>query len=59
LELYNHPFHEPYLGLRSIDITSDWRAIYEDKNEGEEKVALFVLIGTHDQLYGKGRKLLN
>ncbi len=49
LQLNNHPLNEPYLGLISIDVTSDWRAIYQEKNEGEKEVALFVLIGTHDQ----------
>ena len=46
---------EPYLGSRSIDITSDWRAVYEEKTEGEEEVALFVLIGTHEQLFKNKR----
>lgn len=28
LELNNHPLREPYQDLRSIDITSDYRALY-------------------------------
>lgn len=53
LALNNHFLHEPYQGLRSIDITADWRAIYEDKYEGAEVIAYFVMLGIHDELYGK------
>lgn len=52
-ELDNHPLRKPYVGSRSIDITADWRAVYQEENEDGDKVALFVLIGTHDQLYKK------
>lgn len=55
-QLNNHPLKREYQGLRSIDITADWRAIYEEKHEGEEETAYFVLIGTHKQLYGKSEK---
>lgn len=55
LELSNHSLREPYLGLKSIDITSDWRAVYKEKKEGGEEVALFVLIGTHKQLFKNKR----
>lgn len=55
-QLNNHPLKREYQGLRSIDITADWRAIYEEKHEGEEETAYFVLIGTHKQLYGKSGK---
>jgi len=27
--------------------------VYKEENEGEEEVALFVLIGTHEELYKK------
>ncbi|MBI2018226.1 type II toxin-antitoxin system mRNA interferase toxin, RelE/StbE family [Candidatus Daviesbacteria bacterium] len=50
-ELDNHLLKEPYQGLRSIDITANWRAIYAEKSEGEVVVVYFVLLGTHDQLY--------
>jgi mRNA-degrading endonuclease YafQ of YafQ-DinJ toxin-antitoxin module len=43
---------EPYEGLRSIDITNDYRAIYEEVPSGTETIAYFSLIGTHDELYG-------
>lgn len=55
LELNNHPLEREYKGYRSIDITADYRAVFEVKYEGEE-VAYFTLLGTHEQLYGKGRK---
>ncbi len=57
LQLDNHPLREGYQGLRSIDITADYRAIYKETEIGEEIVAYFVLFGTHDQLYGKVRKV--
>ena len=30
LQLNNHSLKEPYLGCHSIDITADFRAIYEE-----------------------------
>ncbi len=53
LELNNHLLKKPYSGLRSINITSDWRAIYQEKSTNGEIVAFFILIGTHQQLYKK------
>jgi addiction module RelE/StbE family toxin len=50
-QLRNHPLHGKYIGKRSIDITSDWRAIYEEKREGEDIIAYFIALGTHSQLY--------
>lgn len=50
-QLRNHPLHGMYLGKRSIDITADWRAIYEEKLEGEAIIAYFIALGTHSQLY--------
>lgn len=55
LELNNHLLKKEYTGLRSIDITGDWRAAYEEIQEAdqEDPTAYFVKIGTHDQLYTK------
>lgn len=52
-ELNNHALKYGLEGYRSIDITSDWRAIYEEILIGEETVAYFIALGTHRQLYGK------
>ncbi|MBI3290168.1 type II toxin-antitoxin system RelE/ParE family toxin [Candidatus Microgenomates bacterium] len=49
--LDNHALRDKYLGYRSIDITGDYRAIYQEKVEGDELIALFVLVGTHEELY--------
>lgn len=49
--LKNHELREPYKGLRSINITANYRAIYEEIVEGEEIIAYFSLIGTHKELY--------
>ena len=50
--LNNHPLKDPYEGLRSIDITNDYRAVYEEVPSGNETVAYFSLLGTHKELYG-------
>lgn len=50
--LHNHALQKEYRGYRSIDITSDWRAIYTEKREGDEVIAYFIAIGTHKELYG-------
>jgi len=47
--LNNHQLLGELKKYRSINITGDWRAIFEDINNGE--VAYFVAIGTHSQLY--------
>lgn len=52
LQLNNHPLTREYQGYRSIDITADWRALYKEVQIGEETIAYFVLLGTHNQLYG-------
>lgn len=49
--LDNHLLKRKWVGHRSIDITADWRAIYEETREGEETVAYFVAIGIHKELY--------
>ncbi len=52
-QLNNHILRQPYEGLRSIDITNDYRAVYEEIQEADEKIAYFVLFGTHEELYGR------
>lgn len=51
--LDNHALRKKYEGYRSIDITNDYRALYQEKLEGDELVAFFVAIGTHEELYGR------
>lgn len=46
--LNNHSLKGKYLGLRSINITGDLRAIY--RHEGN--AAIFVAIDIHSNLYG-------
>ncbi len=46
--LNNHPLTGEYKGLRSINVTGDWRALY---SEEEETIIVFELLGTHSQLY--------
>lgn len=50
-ELNNHPLTKEWQGHSSIDITADYRAIYREESLGEDVVAYFVALGTHEQLY--------
>ena len=52
LGLNNHPLRGAWEGYRSIDITSDYRAVYKEVKEGEEINAYFFALGTHEELYG-------
>lgn len=47
--LHNHALAGKLMGCRSINITGDWRAIFEEYENGD--VIFFVMIGTHSQLY--------
>jgi len=47
--LDNHPLQGKYVGCRSIDITGNYRLIYERYPDG---LLNFVAVGTHPQLYG-------
>ena len=47
--LNNHPLIGKLKNYRSINITGDWRAIFEEINGGQ--IVYFVAIGTHSQLY--------
>lgn len=56
LELNNHSLRKPYQGLRSIDITADYRALYKEVRIGKDTVAYFLELGTHDELYRYSRE---
>lgn len=47
-KLRNHALKGKYLGYRSIDVTSDVRALYTVRGDA---VIIFGFIGTHSQLY--------
>lgn len=47
--LNNHTLSGNYKGYRSINVTGDYRAIYKAISESE---VVFVILGTHAQLYG-------
>jgi addiction module RelE/StbE family toxin len=47
--LNNHALLGELKRYRSLNITGDWRAIFEDIDNGE--IVYFVAIGTHSQLY--------
>ena len=46
-ELNNHLLHGKCLGLRSINVTGDLRAVYKIKDDCN----YFVIIDTHSNLY--------
>jgi mRNA-degrading endonuclease YafQ of YafQ-DinJ toxin-antitoxin module len=46
--LDNHLLHGKYAGKRSINVTGDYRAIFQEK----DGVVIFYSIGTHHELYG-------
>ena len=50
-QLNNHKLKDKWSGYRSIDINKDLRVIYDEIQEGKEKIAYFVAIGTHKELY--------
>lgn len=47
VSLNNHTLNSPFKNKRSINITGDYRAIFE---EFEDKI-FFISIGTHSELY--------
>lgn len=47
--LNNHPLNGKLKNYRSINITGDWRAIFEIIDNG--RIIYFVAIGTHSKLY--------
>jgi addiction module RelE/StbE family toxin len=46
--LNNHPLSGEWSGCRSINITGDFRAVYEELDNNHFE---FVAIGTHSELY--------
>lgn len=50
-QLRNHSLKKEHKGYRSIDITEDYRALYKEVDKGNEKIAYFILLGTHSELY--------
>jgi len=53
LSLRDHPLRGQYSGYRSIDVSSDWRAIYKEARTKDGITYFFTTLGTHEQLYGK------
>ncbi len=46
--LHNHSVDHAYPGWRSINVTGDYRALFEEHKGG----IVFMKIGTHPELYG-------
>ena len=47
--LYLHPLKGKYTGYWSINVTSDYRALFVRQTDS---IIMFMLIGTHSELYG-------
>ena len=47
--LRNHELRGKYEGFRSINITGDYRLVFEEREDGS--VVLLLMIGTHSDLY--------
>jgi len=47
--LNNHSLSGGMQECRSINITGDWRAVFEELDNGD--VVFFIMLGTHSQLY--------
>jgi addiction module RelE/StbE family toxin len=48
--LNNHALTGEYAGCRSINVTGDIRAVFEEFAKGD--IVYFITIGSHSQLYG-------
>jgi addiction module RelE/StbE family toxin len=48
--LENHPLTGKYVGCRSINITGDFRLVYQQIEPG---IAKLLIVGNHHELYGK------
>lgn len=46
--LNNHQLKGRFEGCRSINVGGDWRAIFDESQNGD---VFFSLLGTHSQLY--------
>lgn len=49
--LRNHALREKFVGYSSIDVTSDWRALFKVIESKTQTVITFYILGTHEQLY--------
>lgn len=50
-QLANHSLTGKYKGLRSINITGDWRAVFYEQDSSQGKTIIFLYLGTHSQFY--------
>lgn len=48
--LHIHPLKGEFLGMYSLNVTGDYRAIFEKISP---EIVVFIIIGTHTELYGK------
>lgn len=51
--LRRHFLKEKYAGYQSIDVTSDYRAVFKETKIKTQIIITFYTIGTHEELYDK------
>lgn len=51
--LRRHFLKEAYTGYQSIDVSSDYRAVFKETKIKTQIIIIFYTIGTHEELYGK------
>ena len=51
-KLRNHPLEGEYIWYRSIDVTWDFRIVFEELSEDSYALVELIDVGTHSQLYG-------
>ena len=49
--LNNHKLTGKYEGFSSINVTGNYRAIYNILVEKDKEICVFIAIGTHSELY--------
>lgn len=49
--LKNHNLAREWKGYKSINVTSDYRAIFREVTLNDETIVYFTTIGTHEKLY--------
>ncbi|MFA5916785.1 MAG: type II toxin-antitoxin system mRNA interferase toxin, RelE/StbE family [Candidatus Gracilibacteria bacterium] len=50
-KLNNHALKGDFLGLRSINVTGDYRIIFKDLSNNTYEIVELIKVGTHSELY--------
>jgi addiction module RelE/StbE family toxin len=50
-KLRNHALKWDFVGKRSINVTGDWRIVFEEKSDNRYELVELIYLGTHSMLY--------